>query len=64
MALPIRLLQHIPLRVNSAGMIPLIFAQAILTFPAIIANLFTAVMVTRMIFDLFYSRQSAQKISI
>jgi protein-export membrane protein SecD len=29
-----------------------------------IANLFTAVMVTRMIFDLFYSRQSAQKISI
>lgn len=34
--------QHIPLRVNSAGMIPLIFAQAILTFPAIIAQFFTA----------------------
>jgi preprotein translocase subunit SecY len=33
--------QHIPLRVNSAGMIPLIFAQAILTFPAIIAQFFT-----------------------
>jgi preprotein translocase subunit SecY len=32
--------QHIPLRVNSAGMIPLIFAQAILTFPAIIAQFF------------------------
>jgi preprotein translocase subunit SecY len=31
---------HIPLRVNSAGMIPLIFAQAIITFPAIIAGLF------------------------
>ncbi|MGD8395869.1 MAG: protein translocase subunit SecD [Candidatus Eiseniibacteriota bacterium] len=30
----------------------------------IIANLFTAVMVTRMIFDLVYSRQSAQKLSI
>jgi preprotein translocase subunit SecY len=34
--------QHIPLRVNSAGMIPLIFAQAILTFPAIIAQFFTS----------------------
>ncbi len=31
---------HIPLRVNSAGMIPLIFAQAIVTFPAIIAGIF------------------------
>jgi len=31
---------HIPLRVNTAGMIPLIFAQSIITFPAIIAQLF------------------------
>lgn len=31
---------HIPLRVNTAGMIPLIFAQSIITFPAIIAGLF------------------------
>jgi len=31
---------HIPLRVNTAGMIPLIFAQSILTFPAIIAQFF------------------------
>lgn len=31
---------HIPLKVNSAGMIPLIFAQAIVTFPAIIAGIF------------------------
>jgi preprotein translocase subunit SecY len=31
---------HIPLRVNTAGMIPLIFAQSILTFPAIIAGFF------------------------
>lgn len=29
---------HIPLRVNSSGMIPLIFAQSILTFPAMIAQ--------------------------
>lgn len=31
---------HIPLRVNTAGMIPLIFAQAIITFPAMIAQFF------------------------
>jgi preprotein translocase subunit SecY len=31
---------HIPLRVNTVGMIPLIFAQAILTFPAIVAQFF------------------------
>lgn len=32
---------HIPLRVNTAGMIPLIFAQSILAFPAMIAQFFT-----------------------
>jgi len=32
---------YIPLRVNTAGMIPLIFAQSILTFPAVIAQFFT-----------------------
>jgi len=31
---------YIPLRVNTAGMIPLIFAQSILTFPAVIAQFF------------------------
>jgi preprotein translocase subunit SecY len=31
---------HIPLRVNTAGMIPLIFAQSIITFPGIIAGFF------------------------
>jgi preprotein translocase subunit SecY len=31
---------HIPLRVNTAGMIPLIFAQSFMTFPAIIAQFF------------------------
>jgi len=33
---------HIPLRINTAGMIPLIFAQSILTFPAVIAQFFVA----------------------
>ena len=32
----------LPLLVNMAGMIPIIFAQSILTFPAIIAQFFTA----------------------
>ena len=31
---------HIPLRVNSAGMIPLIFAQSILIFPGVVASYF------------------------
>jgi preprotein translocase subunit SecY len=31
---------YIPLKVNTAGMIPIIFAQSILTFPPLIANLF------------------------
>ncbi len=33
---------HIPLRVNSAGMIPLIFAISILIFPGVIAGYFVA----------------------
>ncbi|MGJ3240598.1 MAG: preprotein translocase subunit SecY [Anaerolineae bacterium] len=32
---------YVPLRVNPVGMIPLIFAQAIITFPAIIIGLFS-----------------------
>ncbi|MFN8376265.1 MAG: preprotein translocase subunit SecY [Anaerolineae bacterium] len=31
---------HIPLKVNAVGMIPLIFAQSIITLPAIVANIF------------------------
>lgn len=31
---------HIPLRVNSAGMIPLIFAQSLLIFPGVVASYF------------------------
>jgi preprotein translocase subunit SecY len=33
--------QHIPLRVNPVGMIPLIFSQSVITFPAVLASLFT-----------------------
>jgi len=32
---------HIPLKVNSAGMIPLIFAQSIMIFPGAVASYFT-----------------------
>lgn len=32
----------VPLKVNTAGMIPIIFAQAILTFPPLVANLFVS----------------------
>jgi preprotein translocase subunit SecY len=31
---------HLPMKVNTAGMIPLIFAQSILTFPAVVAQFF------------------------
>jgi len=33
---------YIPLKVNTAGMIPLIFAQSILSFPAVIAQFFVS----------------------
>ena len=39
MSMPVK--GTLPLMVNMAGMIPLIFAQSILTFPAIIASYFT-----------------------
>ncbi len=38
MSMPVR--SNLPLMVNMAGMIPLIFAQSILTFPSIIASYF------------------------
>jgi preprotein translocase subunit SecY len=40
MSMPVR--SNLPLMVNMAGMIPLIFAQSILTFPAIVASFFVA----------------------
>jgi preprotein translocase subunit SecY len=39
MSMPVK--SNLPLMVNMAGMIPLIFAQSILTFPAIVAGVFT-----------------------
>ena len=39
MSMPVR--SNIPLMVNMAGMIPLIFAQSLLSFPAILASFFT-----------------------
>ena len=44
MSMPVR--SNLPLMVNMAGMIPLIFAQSILTFPAIVASYFTSSEVT------------------
>ncbi len=43
MSMPVK--GTLPLRVNMAGMIPLIFAQSLLTFPAILASFFTGVQV-------------------
>ena len=40
MSMPVK--GTLPLRVNMAGMIPIIFAQSLLTFPAIIAGFFVA----------------------
>ena len=47
----------IPLRVNPVGMIPLIFAQSIITFPAIIASLFPQGAVGNMIQSTFGNQQ-------
>jgi preprotein translocase subunit SecY len=44
MSMPVK--SNLPLMVNMAGMIPLIFAQSLLTFPAIIASYFTASKIT------------------
>jgi preprotein translocase subunit SecY len=44
---------HIPLRVNTAGMIPLIFAQSIITFPAIVASFFPQGDITNYLQDNF-----------
>ncbi len=37
---------YVPLKVNTAGMIPIIFAQSILTFPPLIANFFVGDLTT------------------
>ena len=51
---------HIPMKVNSTGMIPLIFAQSIMIFPGTVASYFTAVdneyvaSIARFVYDTFY----------
>jgi preprotein translocase subunit SecY len=51
---------HIPLRVNSAGMIPLIFASSIMIFPGTLASYFTTAQnevvarFAKAVYDLFY----------
>ncbi len=51
---------HIPMRVNSAGMIPLIFASSIMIFPGTLASYFvgvdneTVAGVARLLYDTFY----------
>ncbi len=44
---------HIPLRVNPVGMIPLIFAQSVVTLPALLVNLFPEGAVSRAINESF-----------
>jgi preprotein translocase subunit SecY len=48
---------HIPLRVNPVGMIPLIFAQSVVTLPALLVNLFPEGGVSRAINDTFGQQQ-------
>ncbi|HVU12852.1 MAG TPA: preprotein translocase subunit SecY [Phototrophicaceae bacterium] len=44
---------HIPMKVNPVGMIPLIFAQAVIAFPALLVNLFPDGPVRQSITDTF-----------
>jgi preprotein translocase subunit SecY len=50
---------YIPLKVNAVGMIPLIFAQAIITFPALLASIFFPTTdFGRWLIDNFVTRQT------
>jgi preprotein translocase subunit SecY len=61
---------HIPLKVNASGMIPLIFAQALLVFPAIIAGFFVNSTnadvgnFARGVVDLFAGQQGANSLTL
>jgi preprotein translocase subunit SecY len=60
---------HIPMRVNSAGMIPLIFASSMLIFPSTIASYFvnsesTFVLVATFVYNFFTPANSWYWISI
>jgi preprotein translocase subunit SecY len=48
---------HIPLRVNPVGMIPLIFAQAVITFPAVLVSFFPDGAIKTEITESFGSQQ-------
>lgn len=48
---------HIPLRLNPVGMIPLIFAQSVVAFPALLVNLFPEGPVSRAINESFGQQQ-------
>lgn len=48
---------HIPLRVNPVGMIPLIFSQAVITFPAVFVSFFPDGPVRRSITESFGNQQ-------
>lgn len=50
---------YVPLKVNAVGMIPLIFAQTIITFPAILVNLFPEGAVRTAINNTFGQHQGA-----
>jgi preprotein translocase subunit SecY len=50
---------HIPLKVNTVGMIPLIFAQSIITLPAIVAGIFPEGPVTDWFIATFGQNQGA-----
>jgi len=66
MSMPVR--SNLPLMVNMAGMIPLIFAQSLLTFPAIVASYFMNVETTwvanlaRGIYETFGAQNAAYSI--
>jgi preprotein translocase subunit SecY len=48
---------HIPMKLNPVGMIPLIFAQSIVTFPALLVNLFPPGDVSRAVTETFGQQQ-------
>jgi preprotein translocase subunit SecY len=50
---------HVPLKVNPVGMIPLIFAQSVITFPALLVNLFPDGPVRQAITTSFGQQQGA-----
>lgn len=50
---------HIPLKINPVGMIPLIFAQAVIAFPALLVNLFPDGPVRQSVTQTFGNQQAS-----